>query len=158
MNNSKHIRVAIAGLGNCASSLIEGIHHYRQNPGLEAGLLFPTLGDYAVGDIEIVAAFDISSLKVGKPTKEAIYQLPNNFVRIPGVKVDGTARVFRGPTLDGNPEHLARFVSESAQQPVDVVAVLEDHHVDVLVNMLPTGTRGNGVLLAGSFGGRLCFY
>jgi len=140
MNDSKCIRVAIAGLGNCASSLIEGIHYYRQNPGLEAGLLFPTLCDYSVRDIEVVAAFDISSVKVGKLVKEAIYQSPNNFVRIPNVQVDGTARVFRGPTLDGNPEHLARFVSESAQQPVDVVSVLEDHHVDVLVNLLPTGS------------------
>jgi myo-inositol-1-phosphate synthase len=140
MNNSKCIRVAIAGLGNCASSLIEGIQYYRQNPGLEAGLLFPTLCDYSVPDIEIVAAFDISSLKVGQLAKEAIYQLPNNFVRVPGVQVDGTARVYRGPTLDGNPEHLARFVNESAEKPVDVASVLEDHEVDVLINLLPTGS------------------
>jgi myo-inositol-1-phosphate synthase len=140
INNSKCIRVAIAGLGNCASSLIEGIHYYRQNSGLEAGLLFPTLSDYSVCDVEIVAAFDVSSAKVDKLVKEAIYQSPNNFVRIPDVQVDSTARVFRGPTLDGNPEHLARFVSESAQQPVDVVSVLEGHHVDVLVNLLPTGS------------------
>jgi len=140
MSNSKYIRVAIAGLGNCASSLIEGIQYYRQNPDLEAGLLFPTLCDYSVRDIEVVTAFDVSSLKVGRLVKEAIYQSPNNFVRIPDVQVDGTARVFRGPTLDGNPEHLARFVSESTQQPVDVASVLEDHQVEVLVNMLPTGS------------------
>ena len=140
MNNSKCIRVAIAGLGNCASSLIEGVQYYRQNPGLEAGLLFPTLCDYSVRDIEIVCAFDISNLKVGKPVKEAIYQAPNNFVRIPGVQVDGSAHVYRGPTLDGNPEHLARFVSESAENPVDVVSVLEDHQAEVLVNLLPTGS------------------
>jgi myo-inositol-1-phosphate synthase len=140
MNNSKSIRVAIAGLGNCASSLIEGIQYYRQNPGPDAGLLFPRLCDYSVPDIEIVAAFDISRLKVGKLVKEAIYQSPNNFVRIPGVQVDGTALVFRGPTLDGNPEHLARFVRESALPPVDVVSVLEDHRVEVLINLLPTGS------------------
>jgi myo-inositol-1-phosphate synthase len=140
MNHSKRIRVAIAGLGNCASSLIEGIQYYHQNPDLKAGLLFPTLCDYSVLDIEVVAAFDISRRKVGKLVKEAIYQSPNNFVRIPGVQVDGAARVFRGPTLDGNPEHLARFVEESAQQPVDVAAVLADHEVEVLVNMLPTGS------------------
>ena len=108
MSNSRRIRVAIAGLGNCASSLVEGIHFYRQNPETEAGLLFPILSGYSVRDIEVVAAFDISALKVGKSVKEAIYQAPNNFVRIPGVQVDSTARVFRGPTLDGNPEHLAR--------------------------------------------------
>ncbi len=141
MNNSKSIRIAIAGLGNCASSLIEGISFYQQNPETDAGLLFPTLSGYSVRDIEIVAAFDISALKVGKPVKEAMYRAPNNFVRIPGVQVDSMARVFRGPTLDGNPEHLARFVHESSQQPVDVASVLEDHQVEVLVNMLPTGSR-----------------
>jgi myo-inositol-1-phosphate synthase len=140
MNNSKSIRVAIAGLGNCASSLVEGIQYYRDNPGLEAGLLFPRLCDYSVPDIEIVVAFDISESKVGYLVKEAIYQSPNNFVRIPGVQVDGTARVYRGPTRDGNPEHLARFVSESTQAPVDVVSVLEDHQVEVLINLLPTGS------------------
>src|ERR1051325_5228140 len=140
MNNSNYIRVAIAGLGNCASSLIEGIQYYRQNPETDAGLLFPTLSGYSVRDIEVVVAFDISSLKVGRRVREAIYQAPNNFVRITGVHVDGMARVFRGPTLDGNPEHLARFVSESSESPVDVASILEDHHVDVLINMLPTGS------------------
>ncbi len=139
-NNSSHIRVAIAGLGNCASSLIEGIHYYRQNPGVETGLLFPTLSGYLVHDIEVVAAFDISSLKVGKLVKEAIYQPPNNFVRIQGVRVDGAARVFRGPTLDGNPEHLRRFVSESAEPPVDVASVLDANNAQILVNMRPTGS------------------
>lgn len=140
MSNSRRIRVAIAGLGNCASSLVEGIHCYRQNPETEAGLLFPILSGYSVRDIEVVAAFDISALKVGKPVKEAIYQAPNNFVRIPGVQVDSTTRVFRGPTLDGNPEHLARFVPESSQQPVNVASILQDHQVEVLVNLLPTGS------------------
>ena len=65
MNNSGRIRVAIAGLGNCASSLVEGVHFYRQNPETEAGLLFPILSSYSVRDIEVVAAFDISALKVG---------------------------------------------------------------------------------------------
>jgi myo-inositol-1-phosphate synthase len=140
MNNSRRIRVAVAGLGNCASSLVEGIYFYRQHPETEAGLLFPILSGYSVRDIEVVVAFDISALKVGKLVKEAIYQAPNNFVRIPGVEVDSTARVFRGPTLDGNPEHLARFVHESSQQPVDVASILEDHQVEVLVNLLPTGS------------------
>ena len=140
MVNSNHIRVAIAGLGNCASSLIEGIQYYRQNPESDEGLLFPTLACYSVRDIDIVTAFDISSLKVGKFVKEAIYQSPNNFVRVPNVHVDGTARVFRGPTLDGNPEHLARFVPESREEPIDVVSLLKDNGVEVLVNLLPTGS------------------
>ncbi len=140
MTTFKSIRVAIAGLGNCASSLIEGIQYYRQNPESDDGLLFPYLAGYSVCDIDIVTAFDISDLKVGKLAKEAIYQAPNNFVRIPDVQVDNTACVFRGPTLDGNPEHLARFVHESPEEPVDVVSVLKDNDIDVLVNMLPTGS------------------
>ena len=140
MNHSNFIRVAIAGLGNCASSLIEGIYYYRQNPEIEDGLLFPHLSGYSVRDIEVVAAFDISRLKVGKRVKDAIYQPPNNFVRIPGVQVNNTARVFRGPTFDGNPEHLARFVSESTERPTDVVSVLRENDVQVLINLLPTGS------------------
>ncbi len=140
MNNSSSIRVAIAGLGNCAASLIEGLHYYRQNPDTETGLLFPMLSGYSVRDIDVVVAFDISSLKVGKPVREAIYQPPNNFVRIPGIQVDSNARVFRGPTLDGNPEHLAHFVKESAEPPVDVVSILKANRVQILINMLPTGS------------------
>jgi myo-inositol-1-phosphate synthase len=140
MNTFRNIRVAIAGLGNCASSLIEGIQYYRQNEGLTDGLLFPDLACYSVTDIDVVAAFDISQHKVGKFVKEAIYQPPNNFVRIRDIHADSKASVFRGPTLDGNPSHLARFVPESPDDPVDVVSILKDHGVDVLVNLLPTGS------------------
>ena len=123
---SKCINVAIAGLGNCAASLIEGLSFYRQNPDNNTGLLFPTLCGYSVRDIEVVAAFDISHAKVGLPVREAIYQSPNNFVRINGLRVDGDARVFRGPTLDGNPEHLARFVDESPLEAEDIVSILRE--------------------------------
>jgi myo-inositol-1-phosphate synthase len=139
-NTSKRIHVAIAGLGNCAASFIEGLYFYRQHPGTNTGLLFPSFGGYCVQDIEVVAAFDISHAKVGLPICEAMYQPPNNFVRIPDVHVDTSARVFRGPTLDGNPEHLACFVEESPLEVEDVVAVLEEKRVDVLVNVLPTGS------------------
>jgi myo-inositol-1-phosphate synthase len=134
------IRVVIAGLGNCASSLIEGIQYYRQNPETQAGLLFPLLAGYSVRDIEVVGAFDISARKVGLPVCDAMYQAPNNFVRIPGVQVASRAPVWRGPTLDGNPEHLRRFVPESDTVPVDVVASLKDITAEVLVNLLPTGS------------------
>lgn len=137
---SKGIRVAIAGLGNCASSLIEGVCYYQQHPQIEEGLLFPVLCGYSVRDIEIVAAFDISDVKVGLPVKQAIYQPPNNFVRIKTIQVNVSAPVFRGPTFDGNPEHLACFVSESPLEPIDVVAALKDVHADVLINLLPTGS------------------
>lgn len=137
---SGKVNIAIAGLGNCASALIEGIHYYRQHPERTGGLIFPVLCGYSVPDIEIVAAFDISAVKVGLPVEKAIYQPPNNFVRIKDVRVNASASVFRGPTLDGNPEHLARFVKESPAQPVNVASVLAELKADILVNLLPTGS------------------
>ncbi len=134
------IRVAIAGLGNCSGALIEGLSHYKQNPDLEDGLLFPMFAGYGVGDIEIVAAFDISERKVGRPIEEAIYAAPNNFVRNQDAKVRNSIPVSRGPTLDGNPEHLAKFVPESSEPPVDVPTVLRESHAEILVNLLPTGS------------------
>ena len=139
-NRRRAIRLGVAGVGNCASSLLEGIYYYREDPDNNHGLLFPLLGGYSVRDIEVVAAFDISAYKVGMPIREAIYQPPNNFVRIPGVEVDNQVIVRRGPTLDGNPEHLAVFVPESDEPAVDVAAVLGEERVDVLVNLLPTGS------------------
>jgi len=140
INSPQRINIAIAGLGNVASSLIEGIYFYRQNREFDEGLLFPTVNGYLVRDIEVVAAFDISSQKVGRPVHEAIYQSPNNFVHIKGVSVESNALVFRGPTLDGNPPHLAELVNESSVEPVDVVTVLRDYRVHVLLNLLPTGS------------------
>ncbi|HEX6478095.1 MAG TPA: hypothetical protein VF043_04555 [Ktedonobacteraceae bacterium] len=137
---SKRITVAMAGLGNCAASFIEGLCFYRQHPAIDTGLLFPVLCGYGVRNIDVVAAFDIALTKVGFSVREAMYQPPNNFVRIQDLHVDGQARVFRGPTLDGNPEHLAPFVEESPLEAEDVVSILRDHHVDVLVNLLPTGS------------------
>lgn len=83
------IRVALAGLGNCASSLIEGLNFYRQHPARELGLLFSELCGYRVADLEIVAAFDISARKVGRPVREAIYAAPNNFRQLDGVWIGG---------------------------------------------------------------------
>jgi myo-inositol-1-phosphate synthase len=134
------IRVAIAGVGNCAGSLIEGLSFYRQNASDRAGLLFPAIRGYTPDDIHVVVAFDIAQGKVGRPIGEAIHQAPNNFVRIPDVFVENGGLVFRGPTLDGNPEHLARFVTESPVEIADVPSLLRDHHADVLVNLLPTGS------------------
>ncbi|HEY3275140.1 MAG TPA: hypothetical protein VGJ94_00850 [Syntrophorhabdaceae bacterium] len=134
------IRVAIAGVGNCASALIEGIHYYRDHPEATTGLIFPSLCGYGVNDIEIVAAFDISDAKVGLPVAKAIYQPPNNFIPIEGVRVDTPALVFRGPTLDGNPDHLARFVRESPSPAVNVPSVLAAHKTEILVNLVPTGS------------------
>jgi myo-inositol-1-phosphate synthase len=88
----------------------------------------------------MLAVFEGERTKDGLPVSEAIYQPPNNFVRIQDLRVDGQARVFRGPTLDGNPEHLARFVEESPLEVEDVVSILRGHNVDILVNLLPTGS------------------
>jgi myo-inositol-1-phosphate synthase len=140
VDSTRKINIAIGGLGNCAAGLVEGISYYRQHPDTDEGLLFPMLCGYSVRDIEIVAAFDISSSKVGLSINHAIYQIPNNFVRIQDLQVDFSAPVFRGPTLDGNPDHLARFVPESPLPPVDVAAVLSDNKAHILVNMLPTGS------------------
>jgi myo-inositol-1-phosphate synthase len=135
------IRIAVAGVGNCAASLIEGICYYRQHPGCSDGLLFPELSGYCVPQIEVVAAFDVSERKAGQTLSSAIYQAPNNFVRLAETEVDFTAPVYRGPTLDGNPEHLRRFVPESPLPPVDAAEMLKQHRVEILVNLLPTGSH-----------------
>lgn len=134
------IRTAIAGVGNCAGALVEGISWYKQSLDRTQGLLFEKLGGYAVADIAIVSAFEIADCKVGLSIRDAIYQPPNNFVRIPDIRIDENAKVHRGPTLDGNPPHLQRFVRESSAAPVNVAATLRESEVDVFVNLLPTGS------------------
>lgn len=136
--NSK-IRVAIAGLGNCSSSLIEGLNYYGTNNTAE-GLLFPKLGGYSLDDIEVICAFDISKDKVGRKIQDAIYAQPNNFHRIENVKVKEEGIVFRGPTLDGNPDHLKVFVKESAEKPINVSEILKKNIIHIVVNLLPTGS------------------
>ncbi|OQB44142.1 MAG: Inositol-3-phosphate synthase [Parcubacteria group bacterium ADurb.Bin159] len=102
--------------------------------------MFPILGEYSLNDIEIVVAFDISVRKAGKTINEAIYVSPNNFCRIANLKVLNKAPVLRGSTLDGNPEHLQKFVKESEEKAVDIPEVLKKYKVDVLLNLLPTGS------------------
>ena len=139
--SSKGIRLALAGVGNCASAFLEGISYYKERSDTEEGLLFPALCGYSVRDIDVVAAIDVSKSKVGLPLNEAIYQPPNSFVRLPDVRVMASTTVLRGPTLDGNPEHLARLVEESDAPVADIVAVLRERQVDILVNLLPTGSN-----------------
>jgi myo-inositol-1-phosphate synthase len=154
--SGRKIRVAIAGLGNCAGGLIEGVAFYRKNRTTD-GLIFPVIGGYRVENIEVVCAFDVSKAKVGRPIREAIYATPNNFNRISDIDDLGvTGQVYRGNTLDGNPTHLQEFVDESDSTPVKVVEILKKHKVDVLVNLLPTGSHeatryyGEAALEAGS--------
>ena len=136
---NKKIKVAIAGVGNCAQALISGIEYYRNNPGDNRGLMHPDIGGYAVTDIEVVAAFDINAAKVGKDLSEAIYAEPNRAYRYPGVEVSHYGVIVqKGPTLDGNPPFLNQFYTHSDAPVCDVVQALKDSGAEMLCNFLPT--------------------
>lgn len=136
------IRIAIVGVGNCASSLLQGLTFYRDaRPGETIpGLMNPVLGGYAVGDLEVVAAFDVSARKVGLDVAEAILAPPNDtrmFATVPPTGV----RVARGPTLDGIGRHLADLIPESDAPVADVARILIETRTDVLVCYLPVGSE-----------------
>ncbi|AEX43180.1 hypothetical protein CDHC01_0113 [Corynebacterium diphtheriae HC01] len=136
------IRVAIAGVGNCASSLVQGVEYYKDaSPDQQVpGLMHVQFGDYHVGDIEFVAAFDVDRAKVGLDLSEAINASENCTIRICDVPETGVT-VQRGPTLDGLGKYYRATVEESPAQAVDVVQVLKDERVDVLVSYLPVGSE-----------------
>src|SRR3954453_9003131 len=136
------VRVAIVGVGNCATSLIQGVHYYRDaDAGTTVpGLMHVTFGDYHVGDVEFVAAFDVDDKKVGKDLSEAINASENNTIKIADVPFT-QVEVQRGPTLDGLGKYYKQTIEESAAEPVDVVKVLKDAQVDVLVSYLPVGSE-----------------
>jgi myo-inositol-1-phosphate synthase len=134
--------VAIVGVGNCASSLVQGVHYYRDAPEEDRvpGLMHVRFGDYHVGDIEFAAAFDVDGKKVGLDLSEAIGASENNTVKICEVPVQGVT-VVRGPTLDGLGEYYQETIVESTDEPVDVVAALRTAQADVLVSYLPVGSE-----------------
>ena len=136
------IRVAIVGVGNCASSLVQGVHYYRDaSPeGEVPGLMHVQFGPYHVRDVNFVAAFDVDDVKVGKDLSEAINASENNTIKICDVPTLGV-EVQRGPTLDGLGKYYAETISESSREPVDVVAALKDAQVDVMVSYLPVGSE-----------------
>ncbi|CAN5150121.1 inositol-3-phosphate synthase [soil metagenome] len=136
------IRVAIVGVGNCASSLVQGVEFYREaRPGERVpGLMHVNLGDYHVSDTEFVAAFDVDGKKVGRDLAEAILSEPNNTIRFADVPPIGVA-VQRGPTLDGLGEYYREQIVESADEPVDVAAALRESGAQVVVNYLPVGSE-----------------
>ncbi len=136
------VRVAIAGVGNCASSLVQGVEYYRDaDPAASVpGLMHVTFGDYHVSDVEFVAAFDVDDKKVGKDLSEAINASENNTIKIADVPFKGI-EVQRGPTLDGLGKYYRQTISESGLDPVDVVSVLREKEVDVLVSYLPVGSE-----------------
>src|SRR5918911_990797 len=117
----RKLRVAIIGVGNCASSLVQGVEFYRDAPddGAVPGLMHVNLGGYRIGDIEFSAAFDIAADKVGKDLAEAIYAAPNNTFRFADVPRTGVT-VHRGRTLDGLGKYLSGTIREAEGEPVDV--------------------------------------
>ncbi|MFI7481413.1 inositol-3-phosphate synthase [Kocuria sp. M1R5S2] len=136
------IRVAIAGVGNCASSLVQGVHFYADaDPaGAVPGLMHVVFGDYHVSDVQFVAAFDVDAAKVGRDLCEAISAGQNNTLSFASVPHTGVT-VQRGPTLDGLGDYYRAAVEESGAAPVDVAAALREAEVDVLVSYLPVGSE-----------------
>ena len=136
------VRVAIVGVGNCATSLIQGVQYYAK---AEAGTTVPGLmhvmfGDYHVNDVEFVAAFDVDDKKVGKDLSEAINASENNTIKIAEVPTLGI-EVQRGPTMDGLGKYYRQTIEESGADPVDVVRVLKETQADVMVSYLPVGSE-----------------
>jgi len=135
------IRAAIAGVGNCASSLIQGVEYYRGADPADRvpGLMHVVLGGYHVGDVEFVAAFDVDAAKVGLDLGKAIFAGQNNTVRFASVGDLGVT-VQRGPTLDGLGKYYRQTIEESPLEEVDVAAALRSSRADVLVAYLPVGS------------------
>ncbi|WP_029136714.1 inositol-3-phosphate synthase [Nakamurella lactea] len=136
------IRVAIIGVGNCASSLVQGVEYYRdaEPGGRVPGLMHVQFGDYHVSDLEFVAAFDVDAKKVGFDLSEAIAASENNTIKIAEVPPTGVI-VQRGTTLDGLGKYYQQTITESDAEPVDVVAALRESQADVLVCYLPVGSE-----------------
>jgi len=136
------VRVGIVGVGNCASSLVQGVEYYKDaDPqGAVPGLMHVTFGEYHVSDVEFVAAFDVDAKKVGFDLSDAINSSENNTIKICDVPPTGVT-VQRGHTLDGLGKYYLQTIDESDVAPVDVVQVLKDAEVDVLVSYLPVGSE-----------------
>jgi myo-inositol-1-phosphate synthase len=147
------IRVAIAGVGNCASSLIQGVHYYHDAPDPDAaagvGLLHRDVQGYGPGDVEIVAAIDVDARKVGRPLHEAIFAPPNNTKRFYDKFRHDKVLVAMGNVLDGVPEHMAQYPEAQrfavADRPSatarDIQKLLRDSGAEILMNYLPVGSQ-----------------
>ncbi len=140
------VKLAIAGVGNCASSLIQGIEFYKHHdPTQTAGIMHPMVGPYGVSDIELVAAFDIDARKVGKPLEEAVFAQPNCTTIFQAELPPYGITVQMGPLHDGVAEHMANYPDHQAfrvsdAKPVDLVQTLKDCGAEVLVCYLPVGS------------------
>ena len=143
MNSPAHeVRVAVVGVGNCATSLVQGVQYYADaDPASRVpGLMHVDFGGYHVRDVRFVAAFDVDAKKVGRDLSEAIFASENNTIKISDVPPLGVT-VQRGPTLDGLGRFYRETVTESDEKPVDVVAALREARADVLVSYLPVGSE-----------------
>src|SRR3954447_20164177 len=140
--STDQVRIGVVGVGNCASSFVQGLTHYRHVNSNEpiAGLTNASIGNYRVRDIQIASAFDVSARKVGKDVAEAIWAEPNNTYKFSDVKPMGV-RVSRGPTFDGLGAFLRDEVPESDEAEADVTRVLTETATDVVVSYLPVGSQ-----------------
>jgi myo-inositol-1-phosphate synthase len=137
------VRVAIIGVGNCASALVQGVHYYRDADPAETvpGLMHVDLGGYHVRDIEFTAAFDIDADKVGKDLGAAIWSGQNNTIRFAEVPEHLGVEVHRGMTLDGLGKYLSQKITKAPGETADIVGILRDTHTDVVVSYLPVGSE-----------------
>lgn len=138
----KKVRVAIIGVGNCASSLVQGVHYYRDAAETDRvpGLMHVNLGGYHIRDIEFTAAFDVVDTKVGKDLSEAIYAFPNNTVKFADVP-HMDVKVYRGMTHDGIGKYLSEVVTKAPGPTDDIVKILKETETDVVVSYLPVGSE-----------------
>ncbi len=142
MGKSKKVRVAIIGVGNCSSSLVQGVEYYRNAAADEfvPGLMHVVLGGYHISDIEFSAAIDIDKNKVGKDLSEAIFTKPNNTFKFSDVPKKGV-KVSRGMTHDGLGKYLSEIIEKAPGPTEDIVGLLKDTKTDVVVNFLPVGSE-----------------
>tara|TARA_Y100000588_G_scaffold212738_1_gene226784 strand:+ start:576 stop:1727 length:1152 start_codon:yes stop_codon:yes gene_type:complete len=136
------INVAIIGVGNCASSLVQGVEFYK-NAGAEdqiPGLMHPVLGDYHISDINFTAAFDVDSSKVGKDLSDAIFSGQNNTVKFTDVPAQDV-QVQRGMTHDGVGKYLSEVITKADGPTADIVGILKDTNTDVVISYLPVGSE-----------------
>lgn len=136
------IKVAIIGVGNCASSLVQGIHKYPETPDSAKvpGIMHNKIGDYKIEDIEVVAAFDVDKNKVGKDLSEAIFCEPNNTLKFADVPKSGVT-VQMGTVADGIGQYTEHLIEPSNQTSVNISQILKEREVDVVINYLPVGSQ-----------------
>ncbi|MHC1592239.1 MAG: inositol-3-phosphate synthase [Candidatus Helarchaeales archaeon] len=132
------IKIAVAGVGNCCAALVQGIHYYRNNGASTLGLIHETFGGYLPSDVEIVAAFDVTENKVGKDLGKAIFERPNNVMKIHEVPELGVP-VQKGELLDGFSEMAKQYMKVSKESPVVVHEILRKTGAEILINLVPSG-------------------